>query len=532
MSESTISNCCLPAAPGTFAPSLAPYVVSIQSLYGIVSLGTLGGIVITTQGNTIYFSTDGTAGLGTVTSVQATSSNSNLTVTGGPVTVAGTFTFDLAGNLDSISGLVMAADEMLYSTGAATFATTGLTAFGRSLINDANAAAAQTTLGLVIGTNVQAWSADLDTFVANTSWSSGILQILGTGGLFVEDTTANNTNLLTASAIDPGFTGNLLLLTNGSSGSVVVDANCNLVVSGDITTSGTFNGNGSLISGITFANVTGTVPVAQGGTNITSYAVGDLIYASGATTLAKLPDVAAGAFLRSGGVATAPAWSTTLWPNTLVTGDILYASSTTQVSRLANVATGNVLLSGGIGVASAFGKVTSAHVNNTIPTMTAGVNSDITVLSGLVSIPNTVGFGDGISVLGSYEDSSENTGNSGDILTSTVGGTAWSNQITLDTLTLNTSLSLEATITAGGTTGNQVINKPAGTVNMAAASGTAITVTNSLVTANSLVHAFIRSNDTTAEVKNVVPTAGAFTINLTAAATAETSIGFIVVQPS
>ena len=51
-----------------------------------------------------------------------------------------------------------------------------------------------------------------------------------------------------------------------------------------------------------------TVPVANGGTNITSYTTGDVLYASGATTLAKLADVATGNALISGGVGTAPLW--------------------------------------------------------------------------------------------------------------------------------------------------------------------------------------------------------------------------------
>ena len=50
---------------------------------------------------------------------------------------------------------------------------------------------------------------------------------------------------------------------------------------------------------------------AYGGTGIYTYAVGDLLYASGATTLSKLADVAVGQVLVSGGVATAPAWSGT-----------------------------------------------------------------------------------------------------------------------------------------------------------------------------------------------------------------------------
>lgn len=87
----------------------------------------------------------------------------------------------------------------------------------------------------------------------------------------------------------------------------------------------------------------------------------------------------------------------------------------------------------------------------------------------------------------------------------------------------------DATITAGGTTGNQTINKPSGTVNFAAAA-TALTVTNSTVSASSIVLCVLRTNDTTARIANVVPGSGTFTINLTAAATAETSCGFVVIN--
>ena len=54
--------------------------------------------------------------------------------------------------------------------------------------------------------------------------------------------------------------------------------------------------------------VTGTLPVGNGGTGLTSYTIGDLIYASGTTTLSKLSDVAVGNVLLSGGVGVAPAW--------------------------------------------------------------------------------------------------------------------------------------------------------------------------------------------------------------------------------
>lgn len=86
-----------------------------------------------------------------------------------------------------------------------------------------------------------------------------------------------------------------------------------------------------------------------------------------------------------------------------------------------------------------------------------------------------------------------------------------------------------ATNTAGGTTGAQTINKPSGTVNFAAAA-TSLVVTNSLCTTSSIVLCTLRTNDTTARIANVVPGAGSFTINLTVAATAETSCGFLVIN--
>jgi hypothetical protein len=66
-------------------------------------------------------------------------------------------------------------------------------------------------------------------------------------------------------------------------------------------------------------------------------------------------------------------------------------------------------------------------------------------------------------------------------------------------------------------------------VNIAAA-GTTVTVTNSLVTANSTVIAVAATNDATGYVKNVVPAAGSFVVNLVAAATAETAINWMVLN--
>lgn len=94
---------------------------------------------------------------------------------------------------------------------------------------------------------------------------------------------------------------------------------------------------------------------------------------------------------------------------------------------------------------------------------------------------------------------------------------------------LNGKLTVYNTVTAGGTTGAQTINKASGTVNFATAE-TSLVVTNSLVTTSSIVFCTIRTNDATAVIKNVVPASGSFTITLNAATTAETSVGFLVIN--
>lgn len=85
-----------------------------------------------------------------------------------------------------------------------------------------------------------------------------------------------------------------------------------------------------------------TLGVALGGTNIASYAVGDIIYASGSTTLSKLADVATGNALISGGVTTAPSWGK-IGLTTHVSGTLPVANGgtgqTTPVAIAASVST-------------------------------------------------------------------------------------------------------------------------------------------------------------------------------------------------
>lgn len=62
--------------------------------------------------------------------------------------VSGNPTITFSAALASVGGLTPAADRLAYYTGASTAALTTFTAFGRSLLDDVNAAAGQATLGL------------------------------------------------------------------------------------------------------------------------------------------------------------------------------------------------------------------------------------------------------------------------------------------------------------------------------------------------------------------------------------------------
>jgi len=108
------------------------------------------------------------------------------------------------------------------------------------------------------------------------------------------------------------------------------------------------------------------VPAAAGGTGQTSYAVGDLLYADTTTTLAKLPDVATGNALISGGVSTAPSWGK-IGLTTHVSGVLPVANGGTNASTASITSFNNIT---GYSASGATGTTTTNLVFSTSPTIT------------------------------------------------------------------------------------------------------------------------------------------------------------------
>ena len=191
-----------------------------------------------------------------------------------------------------------------------------------------------------------------------------------------------------------------LPVTSGGTGLTTIPTNGQLLIG---------NGTGYTLatltpgSGIGITNASGSITVANSGVLSFSGGSTGLTPASATTGAVSLAGTLGAGF---GGTGIA----------TYAIGDIIYASGATALARLADIATGNALISGGVTTAPSWGKIgLTTHVSGTLPIANGGTNGTATPTAGAIA------YGTGSAI--AYTAA----GTTGQVLTSATAGTpVWS----------------------------------------------------------------------------------------------------------
>jgi len=286
------------AGPTSGAPALPAFRALVTADFPVtgVTAGTYGDAThipaVTVDATGRVTAASNIVATGTVSSV-GLSMPSEFSVANSPVTTSGTLTVTWNAPVTAAHGGTGQSSytigDLLYASGATALSKLADVATGNALL--AGGVGAAPLWGKV----------DVTTTI------TGILPVAN-GGTGLASGTSGGVLAYTASgtlASSGALTANALVL-GGGAGAVPT-------VLGSLgTTTTVLHGNAA--GAPTFgavsltADITGTLGAGNGGTGNASYAVGDILYASGATTLSKLADVATGNALISGGVTTAPSW--------------------------------------------------------------------------------------------------------------------------------------------------------------------------------------------------------------------------------
>ena len=208
---------------------------------------------------------------------------------------------------DSTGKMSMSLSQDLQTSASPTFV--NITLSGDAAVNGGNITTSQTTFNLLNTT-------------ATTLNIGGAGTTINIGNASGQTNFAGDVNVATGKTYE---INNVSVLSSTTLGSSVVNSSLTSV--------------GTIVTGIWNAT---TISVDNGGTGLSSYSVGDIIYASASTTLAKLAGVVTGNALISGGVGVAPSWGK-IGLTTHVSGTLGVANGGTGVT--ASTGSASVVLS-------------------------------------------------------------------------------------------------------------------------------------------------------------------------------------------
>ena len=270
--------------------------------------------------------------------------------------------------------------------------------------------------------------------------SGTVTNVTGTSPISVATSTTTPAISLGTVPITNGGTGSTTAAgARTNLGATTLGSNMFTLTNPSAITFPQFNADNT-VSALTAANFRTAIGAGTGGGTVTSVSgTLPISVATGTTT----PAISLGTV----GVANGGTGQTTY-----AVGDLLYASTTSALSKLADVATGNSLISGGAGVAPSWGKIElTTHVSGALPVANGG--------TGTATAPTQYGV---VYASSTSAYASTAAGTAGQVLTSNgTSAPTWSSNIS-GTVTTATNL-------AGGSAGTIPYQSAAGTTGQLAA---------------------------------------------------------------